>query len=147
MLPDGRLVVADTGNHRIVVVDAVTGALEELRFDTVRLPEVEPLAAWGPAVNASAGQPFTLPFAVELGSFALDPADPSPVQIEVRAEPPWLLDHGPTRWGHVRAAGELQLQAGSVGSGAVTVTVVAAAAVEGATTTRSSVTNHALVVR
>jgi hypothetical protein len=147
VLPDGRLVVADTGNHRIVLVDVVTGAVEPLRFDAVRLPEPEPTPTWGASITAQAGQAIAVPFAVAIGSFGLDPADPTPVQIEVRSEPPWLLDHGPTRWGHVRASGELQLQAGSVGSGTLTVTVVAAAAVEGATTSRSSVTQHPFVVR
>lgn len=41
VLPDGRLVVADTGNHRVVVVDPVTGELEEIH---VREPEPAGLA-------------------------------------------------------------------------------------------------------
>ena len=68
--------------------------VQPLVFESLRLNGDEPAPTWGSPVNADAGQPLRLGFAVELGSFGLDPADPSPVQIEVRSEPTWLLRAG-----------------------------------------------------
>ena len=52
VLPDGRLVVADTGNHRIVLVDPVDGAVEEVE---VRGALDDP-AGTGPGALVSAAE-------------------------------------------------------------------------------------------
>lgn len=147
MLADGRLVVADTGNHRIALVDPDSGEVTPLVIDRLQLPEEHPVPLWGPPLQAAAGEPLGIPFAVALGAYRLDPAEPAPVLIELAVEPSWLLDHGPRGWTHIRTAGELGVRAGSVGSGSLTVTVTASACGDGVCILRRSVTQHPLVVR
>jgi thiol-disulfide isomerase/thioredoxin/sugar lactone lactonase YvrE len=147
VLPDGRLLVADTGNHRLVVVDPQTGELEPLRLELTRLPALPPPVEIGDALTVPPGQPFSLPFTVDLGPFDLDLDQDAPVRIVVEAEPGWLLDHGPRAWRHRRADGRLSLYAGSVGDGTLSVTVTAAVCGDGLCTLRRSVTRHPLTVR
>jgi thiol-disulfide isomerase/thioredoxin len=146
VLRDGRLVVADTGHHRIVVVDPATGELSQLELEVTRLPALPPPTEPGPPVAAVPGQPFAVPFGVDLGPFQLDPAEDSPVYITVEAEPGWLLDHGPRAWRHRRAAGQLPLHGGSVGDGWLTLTVTAAVCGDGVCTVRRSIVRHPLAV-
>lgn len=147
VLPDGRLVVADRGNHRICLVNPATSTLHELRFSVIDLPDQPPAPVWGPPLNAEAGTALAVQFEVDLGRLALDLSAASPVRIEVSVDPTWLLDHGPTTWTHIERAGELRLQAGSVGSGILTVKVVAHGAAEGVAGRRTSLTQHPIVVR
>ena len=67
-------------------------------------------------------------------------------RVDIRSEPTWLIDHGPTAWLHGEPAGEIRLRAGSVGSGTLTVTVAARTAADGVVSTCHSLTQHPLVV-
>ena len=146
VLPNGKVVVADTGNSRIVIVDPATGDVAPVTFETNRLPVLVPPVEAGAAVTALAGGRFDINFAVDLGPFHLDPAESRPVRISVEAQPAWLLDHGPKLWQHSDETGKLALLAGSVGTGWLTITVSAAACGDGICTTRQSVTRHALTI-
>ncbi len=147
VLPDGRLAIADSGNHRIVLADPDTGELQALELDVIDLPAAEPNPVWGPPLQTEAGDDLPVPFTVELGGLDLDLTVATPVRVDIRAEPTWLIDHGPTAWSHVRATGEVHLQGGSLGSGTLTVTVEARVAGDGIVSTRRSVTQHPFIVR
>jgi sugar lactone lactonase YvrE len=147
VLPDGRLIVADTGNHRLVVIDPVSGQLEPLELEATHVPALPSPVAEGAALSAEPGQPFPLPFSVDLSPYDLDPGADGPVRIVVDAQPGWLLDHGPRVWRHGETQGRLVLHGGSVGEGWLVVTVTAGARGDGVTTVRQSRTRHVLVVR
>ncbi len=147
VLPDGQLVVADTGNHRLVLVDPDRGTVTPLVIERLRLAGEPAAPMWAPPLQGTAGEPLGIPFEVDLGAYRLDPADPAPVVIELAVEPSWLLDHGPRGWSHVRPLGELAVRAGSVGNGTLTVTVTASACGDGVCVTRRSITQHPLTVR
>jgi len=147
VLADGRLVVADTGHNRVVVIDPVNGRLEPLELEATRVPALPAPVAEGAPLVAEPGQPFPLPFAVDLDPYELDPTADGPVRIVVDAQPGWLLDHGPRVWRHVEPTGRLVLQGGSVGEGWLVVTVTAGAQGDGVKTVRQSRTRHSLVVR
>lgn len=161
-LPDGRLVIADSANHRIVFVDPSDGTATPLELDVLALPEREPDVVWGDALQAGTGETVAVPFSVGLdqpgvdrpgvdepgsGRLELDLSAAQPVRVDVRAEPTWLIDHGPTAWTHVAPSGRVTVQGGSQGSGTLTVTVVAQVAGDGVTAVRRSVTQHPLVIR
>ena len=74
VLPDGRLVVADTGNHRVVVVD--------LAADTV-----EPLPLHR-RVEAAPGEPVTLAWSVDADPALLD----GPIAVRLDTDDPALLE-------------------------------------------------------
>lgn len=147
VLPDGRLVIADSGHHRIVLADPSTGEVLPLVFEHVVLPGTDLGPVWGSPLTGTTGEPLPVPFLVDIGRFELDGDAGAPVRVDVSSEPPWLLDHGPTAWTHIRPDGTVQLQGGSHGSGTLTVTVLAQVGGEGVRTTRRSITQHPLTVR
>ena len=53
LLPDGRLLVADTNNHRIVTVDIGSGAVVEIPVGTNETAGQEPGAVLSGAAGAS----------------------------------------------------------------------------------------------
>lgn len=147
VLPDGRLVVADTGHHRIVVADPASGALSPVTVAVSTLPAMVPIVEPGTVLVADAGGSLALPFAVDLGAYELDPGTERPVRVVVEPDPGWLLADGPRRWRHVSPSGTLRLEAGQPGNGWLVVTVTAAVRRDGACSARSSVTRHHLSVR
>ncbi|MFN0092815.1 MAG: thioredoxin-like domain-containing protein [Acidimicrobiales bacterium] len=146
VLPDGRLLVADTGRHRVVVVDPATGAVWPVSIELASLGAGPAPAEEGRELTARNGEPLGVPFEVDLLGLPLDPERPAPVLITVDVEPPWLLDHGPREWEHSLPFGELPLTAGSVGAGVLQVTVSAALRGDGYVTEARSVRRHPLHV-
>lgn len=147
VLPDGRLVIADTGNHRIVVADPSSGAVTPVQVAMTTLPATVPIVEPGSVLTVTSGAAFALPFFVDLGPYELDGEVGRPVRIVVEAEPVGLLGDGPRRWRHVAAAGDLTLAAGAPGSGWLVLTVTAAVRRDGVSSSRTSVTRHHLSVR
>lgn len=147
VLPDGRLIVADTNNHRLVIVDPELATVEEVVFETMRLAAAEALVGPGVALSAQSGTGFAVPFEVDLGPYRLDPGPAAPVSIAVDCSPAWLLDQRARTWVHERRSGVLTVGAGTVGSGWLTVTVAAAVHGDAVSTVRRSVTRHPLTVR
>ena len=142
VLPDGRLVVADTNNHRVVLVDARTGAVEALVLDESWLDVPEGEALW-----LAPGARFRLPYAVDLAGDALDPTDGPPVRVTVEADPGSLLGDGPRRWDLSQAEGQVHLAAGRPGSGSLTIEVAAATCDDDRCTVRRERRRHPLTVR
>ncbi|MDP8960745.1 MAG: hypothetical protein M3N32_03885, partial [Actinomycetota bacterium] len=142
VLPDGRLLVADTNNHRVVRLDPGTGALEvipvrDLPDDSGPLGETDAAAAppvdveEGPPFSVSPGARLTVPFSVDVGGEALDPSSGPPVRVSLDSEPASLLE-SPCSWGLHETAGTLEVVAGDPGHGSLTLDVAVATCRESA---------------
>jgi hypothetical protein len=116
LLPDGRLVVADTNAHRVVFVDRATGAVEELRLLDRRS---EPLAG-------RAGEKVHLSLALDTGGEDLDPAQGPPVRVNVSADPPTLLGPGPRSWALSDLPAQVDVVLGAPGQGTLSIDITAA---------------------
>ncbi len=149
VLPDGRLVVADRAQHRIVLVDPNSGMVRTLLVDRLNLDGPAPGAQWGDKLRGETTSPLTVPFSVALGDLELDTdtANGVAVRVEIEAEPPNLLTVGPRAWTHVATEGAVTVTAGSLpATGLLTVMVTAAGANLGARAIRRSMTRHALTI-
>jgi DNA-binding beta-propeller fold protein YncE len=112
VLGDGRLVVADTDNHRVVIVGPDDVSPVELVIDESWLGTTP-----GEPITVSAGMSFSVPYAIALAG-----AD-SEVRVELSSEPPSVLGPGPRMWMLDAPAGHVSLAAGVAGSGVLLVTV------------------------
>ena len=101
VLPDGRLVVADTNHHRVITVDIATGAVVEIPVGAGRTVEQPDAATRSRDAPARRSQ---LTADVDLGGADLDLAQGPPVHVNVSADPPTLLGAGPAVLGARRAA-------------------------------------------
>jgi len=119
VLPDGRLVVADTNNHRVLVVDPSTGESEVLDLDETWL-----MSTPGAALSIAAGESIAVPVSVDLADEELDHSAEDPVLVTVQGHPPSLLSGGPSRWSLDVPEGEVEVQAGDPGVGLLLVEVV-----------------------
>ncbi len=121
VMADGRLVVADTNHHRVVVVDPRTGESQALDLDETWL-----MSTAGPALSAAAGESLGVPVSVDLANEELDPSDEEgPVRVTVQGHPASLLSGGPSRWSLTAAEGRVEPRAGEPGAGLLLVEVVA----------------------
>jgi len=147
VLPDGRLLVADRGHHRICLVDPRDATLTPLQLTRSEMMPVE-TSDWGPRLVAVAGDELTVPFTVDLGRFALDLSRAAPVRVTVHAEPAGLLEPASSSWLHTSTEGALGLRAGpAAGSGVLTITVEAHMGAEGVTGRRRATTRRRLTVQ
>ena len=81
VLPDQRLVVADTNHHRIVVVDPETGAVEPIVLDEAGVGTADAESLW-----VAPGQSISVPFHLELpAGETLDRSEGPPVRVTVTA--------------------------------------------------------------
>ena len=90
VLPDGRIVVADTASHRVVVVDPVAASARAL--DVGRpgsVDEAAPVVA--ETLVVPAGSSLELVLDVELGGEALDAAGGPAVRVRGEASEPGLV--------------------------------------------------------
>lgn len=126
VLADGSLVVADTGNHRLLLVDPVAATAS--RLDVGRpgsVDEAAPVVADTLVVTAGGYLDLVLDLALE--GDALDPAGGAPVRVRAEADPPWLLLGG-QEWtaGALPVSVSLALAGEAGASGRVTVELLAA---------------------
>jgi hypothetical protein len=125
-LPDGRLVVADTGNHRVVLVDPLGAAaitLDVGRPASSDAPGTEPAAVAGTVVQ-EAGSTLVVTLDLDTADDDLDPAGGPPIRVRAVADDPALLRE-PTTWTADALPAEVELALGE-GSGRVTVELLAA---------------------
>lgn len=118
VLPDGRLLVADTNHHRVVIVDPAAADPEALIIDEGWLG-----TASGDDIGVVAGAPLRVPYSFDPGQLFLDPSAGPPLRIEVSAEPGTLLAPGPRRWALASAEGVVELVAGAPGEGILVVEI------------------------
>jgi hypothetical protein len=141
VLDDGRLVVADTNHHRIVLVDPATGATTPIVLDESWLG-----TASGDPLTAVAGDAVVVPYAIDPGSYQLDDGDGPPAHIEVQPTPATLLGPGPRRWALDAPSGELTLPAGRPGTGFVVVDIALSVCDDVQCTVLQRKTRHAVTV-
>jgi thiol-disulfide isomerase/thioredoxin len=125
-LADGRLVVADTANHRVVLVDPVAALAVAL---DVGRPASSDEAGAGPSAVAGtvvqpAGSTLRVTLGLDVAGDDLDPAGGAPVRVRAVADDPALLRE-PTAWTAGALPAEVELALGE-GSGRVTVELLAA---------------------
>jgi DNA-binding beta-propeller fold protein YncE len=122
----GRLVVADTNNHRIVLVDPVGAAA--VTIDVGRPPSTDAVGAAPPAVAqtvvAAAGSSLPVELDLDLAGDELDAAGGAPVHVLATASDPALLP-GETAWSASALPVHVDLELGE-GSGRITVELRAA---------------------
>jgi len=125
-LADGRLVVADTDNHRVVVVDPVAAlavTLDVGRPGSVDVATGQPAAVAGTFVGP-AGSTLEVTLDVEIDGEALDRAGGAPVWVAATADESALLRE-PASWTLDALPATVELALGE-GSGRVTVELRAA---------------------
>jgi thiol-disulfide isomerase/thioredoxin len=125
-LPDGRLLVADTGNHRIVRVDPLRAravTLDVGRPASSDVPASQPASVAGTIVQP-AGSHVAVTLELDAGDDDLDPAGGPPIRVRAVADVPGLLRE-PSTWTATTLPVEVDLALGE-GSGRVTVELLAA---------------------
>jgi hypothetical protein len=116
VLPDERLVVADTNAHRVVFVDRRTGVVEQLRLVDLRQ---EPLVG-------RAGETVHVTLALDTDGEDVDPTQGPPVRVSVSADPGTLLGPGPRSWALALLPAEVDVVLGEAGEGVLSIDVTAA---------------------
>ena len=135
VLSDGRLVVADTNNHRVVIVDPASGHAVELRLE-------EP----GDEIRGAASTSLTLEASVDLDGEDLDHAQGPPVRVSVAAAPDSLLAPGPRSWTFDGLPAAVTLSLGTPGTGTLVLDVIASTCHDDVCTIRRRRRRHALTV-
>ncbi|MHB8465469.1 MAG: redoxin domain-containing protein [Acidimicrobiales bacterium] len=141
-LPDGRLLVADTNNHRVVLVTPDSPDAEIIVLDESWLGTTP-----GDAVVGDAGGVVAVPFAVDPGGLALDTTVGSPVRVEVSAEPATMLASGPRSWALDTAVGSVDVSVTTPGAGVLVVSVEANVCDEEQSTIVRSRSRHDITIR
>ena len=119
VLPDGRLLVADTNNHRVVVVSPDAADAETLVLDESWLG-----TSPGASLTAAPDATVKVPYAIDIGAFSLDDASGPPVRVEVSADPGTLLAPGARSWAFDAASGTVAVvAAAAAGAGVLVVSV------------------------
>jgi DNA-binding beta-propeller fold protein YncE len=125
-LPDGRLLVADTGHHRVVRVDPLRAravTLDVGRPASSDRASDQPASVAGTIVQP-AGSTIAVALDLDAGDDDLDPAGGPPVRVRALADVPGLLRE-PTTWTAAQLPVEVELELGE-GSGRITVELLAA---------------------
>ncbi len=119
VLPDGRLVVADTNHHRVLVVDPHSQQAEPLELDDSWL-----MSTAGNALSARSGELVSLDVSVPLAEEELDVSAGEPVRVSMEARPASLLADVPSHWALDTAEGHVEARMGDPGEGLLLVEVV-----------------------
>ena len=141
VLPDGRLLVADTNHHRVITVDPASGAVTE-----IPVGEAAAGSAVGDALGGQHGAGLTVTATVDLDGSDLDLAQGPPVHVNVSADPPTLLGAGPRSWALDSLPVSIDLRLGQPGSGTLVVDVIASTCKGDVCTIARATREHALVV-
>jgi len=125
-LPDGRLLVADTGNHRVVRVDPLRARAVTLDVGRPASSDAisgQPLSVAGTIVEPS-GSRVTVELDLDPGEDELDPAGGAPIRVRALSDVPGLLRE-PTTWTASSLPVSVELALGT-GSGRITLELLAA---------------------
>ena len=142
VLPDGRLLVADTNHHRVVTVDADSGAVSELHIRDTG----DGGSTSGSALSGTAGSRLRLEADVDLDGMDLDLQQGPPVHVSVSADPQTLLAAGARAWALDSLPVSLELTLGAPGSGVLTVDLIASTCQADVCTIKRSTREHGLTV-
>jgi hypothetical protein len=142
VLPDGRLLVADTNHHRVIAVDPGTGAVTEIPVGEGGLAA----KPGGVALAGSPGAALNVAATVDLGDSDLDLAQGPPVHVNVSADPPTLLGAGPRSWALESLPVSIEVRLGQPGSGVLAVDVIASTCKGDVCTIARATREHTLVV-
>lgn len=142
VLPDGRLVVADTNHHRVITVDVRTGAVAEIRVGDRSKDEQIP----GTALSGLAGARLVLTADVDLAGADLDLQQGPPVHVSLSADPQTLLGAGPRSWALDELPVSVEVRLGSPGHGVLSVDVIASTCEGTVCTISRSTREHPLTV-
>ena len=142
VLPDGRLLIADTDHHRVLTADISTGEVTEIHVHDVS-GAVEPA---GSALAGPSGSALALEAEVDLGGLDLDIQQGPPVHVTVSVDPQTLLGAGPRSWALDGLPARLDLRLGMPGSGLLTVDVIASTCEGDVCTIKRSIREHTLTV-
>jgi DNA-binding beta-propeller fold protein YncE len=141
VLPDGHLIVADTNNHRVVVITPDSPEPEVLAIDESWLG-----TDTGDPIAVAAGSTMSVPFELDPGSLSLDHSDGPPVVVEVSADPGTLLAAGSRRWALDSATGSVALTAGAAGEGIIVVELTVSSCDDDQSTVLHGRSRHDLTV-
>jgi NHL repeat len=142
VLPDGRLLVADTNHHRVVTVEISTGAVVNIPIG--RSPVEQPATI--AELSGHPGAMLPVHANVDLDGADLDLAQGPPVHINLSADPPSLLGPGPRSWALDTLPIDLEVPLGSPGRGVLTVDLIAATCSGDVCTVARSTNEHPLTV-
>jgi thiol-disulfide isomerase/thioredoxin/sugar lactone lactonase YvrE len=142
VLPDGRLLVADTNHDRVITVDITTGDVIEIHVHEMD-GGFEPA---GSALAGRAGAALVLEADVDLGGLDLDIQQGPPVRVRVSVDPEPLLGAGPRSWALDSLPARLDLRLGTPGSGVLTVDVIASTCQGDVCTIKRTTSEHTLTV-
>jgi thiol-disulfide isomerase/thioredoxin len=142
VLPDGRVVVADTNHHRVITVDVDTGEVAEIPI----LDRRDQAAPAGSPLSGAAGGSVVVGGDVDLAGSDLDLQQGPPVHVNLSADPPMLLGAGPRSWALNALPVSLEVRLGSSGSGVLTLDVIASTCKGDACTIRRTTREHMLTV-
>jgi thiol-disulfide isomerase/thioredoxin len=142
VLPDGRLVVADTNHHRVITVDIPTGAVAEIHL---RNPH-DADQTTATSLSGTSGSTLVIDANVDLAGSGLDLQQGPPVHVNVSADPQTLLAAGPRSWALDGLPVSVAVRLGSPGGGVVTVDVIASTCEGDVCTIKRSTQEHTLTV-
>jgi DNA-binding beta-propeller fold protein YncE len=142
VLPDGRLVVADTNHHRVITVDIATGAVVEIPVGVVSAAQ----PGGAEALSGAAGTTLRLTGNVDLDGADLDPSQGPPVHVNVSADPPSLLGPGPRSWALDALPVNVEVQLAGSGPGVLVVDVIASTCSGDVCTIARATREHSLTV-
>jgi thiol-disulfide isomerase/thioredoxin len=142
VLPDGRLVVADTNQHRVVTVDVRSGEVTEIHVrDEHRTGEQA-----GLSLSGAAGATIVVRGDVDLGGLDLDFQQGPPVRVHLSADSEPLLGPGPRSWALDSLPASIEVRLGKPGNGVLTLDVIASTCEGDVCTIRRNTVEHALTV-
>jgi hypothetical protein len=106
VLPDGRLAVADTNNHRILLVDPTSGVAEPLALPEAHDPDHPPRR------DLLERAAIAVSIDLDLEGDDLDARDGPPIRVSVSAEPASLLGAGPRSWAEDTLPVQIEMRTG-----------------------------------
>jgi thiol-disulfide isomerase/thioredoxin len=142
VLPDGRLIVADTNHHRVITVDVAGGAVAEVQVGAAQVAE----PPGSEALAGASGSTLRLSADVDLAGADLDITQGPPVHVNVSADPPALLGPGPRSWALIALPVTVEVQLAGPGTGVLVVDVIASTCAGDVCTIARATREHPLTV-